>query len=176
MLTNRYSVRYEKAFAKERIGGYKMDEIFKSDLAGASVLVKMHMTSWKPSNALSELFLGKYLLSTAPMSDRIKYVHMPSRTKYGSVQVHHIRPFGKYKITALPVTQLVLHHYRECRTSYGFSEKMDKMNAQQQNILLRNNFTNDKCFGFKTYYQSDMELIIEKIRTSVLELQRKLLF
>lgn len=78
--------------------------------------------------------------------------------------------------TTLPVTQLVLHHYRECRTFYGFSKKMYKMNAQQQNILLRNNFTNDKCFGFKTYYQSDMELIIDKIETSVLELHRKLLF
>ncbi|CAC5371567.1 unnamed protein product [Mytilus coruscus] len=149
-----------------------LDKIFENDFAGVQPLVKMHMTSWKPSNESSDLFLGKYLLSTAPVNDRLKFIHMPSRTKYGSVEVHTIMPVGKYKSTIPPVTQLVLHHYRKCRKDYAFSKNI---NANERNILFKYNSTDDKCFGFKTYYQKDMELIIGKIRTRVLELQRKLL-
>ncbi|CAC5399551.1 unnamed protein product [Mytilus coruscus] len=148
------------------------DDIFRSDLAGVSSMVKMHMTSWKPYNQSSELFIGKYLLSTAPVHDRVKCVYMPSRTKLGSVDVHKMIPSGKYKRKVLPVTQLVLHHYRKCRKEYWFSKNM---NANRRNSLYYNNAIDDTCFGFRSFYQKDMELIMGKIKTSVLELQRKLL-
>ncbi|CAC5399596.1 unnamed protein product [Mytilus coruscus] len=123
-----------------------LNTFFRNDYAGISALVKMHMTSWKPSNESSDLIIGKYLLSTAAVYDNVKIV--------------------------LPDSQIVLHHYRKCRTDYWFN-RWD-MSAKQRKVVYDNQSSDDMCFGFRKYYQNDMEIIMERIRDNVLKIRRRL--
>ncbi|VDI59645.1 Hypothetical predicted protein [Mytilus galloprovincialis] len=145
---------------------------FGNDYAGISALVKMHMTSWKPSNESSDLIIGKYLLSTAPVYDNVKYIYMPSRTKIGSVSVHSMLPKRNYDSIVLPDSEIALHHYRKCRTDYWFDRW--SFSAKERKVVYDNKSSDDLCFGFRKYYQKDMAIIMERIRDNVLKIRTKL--
>ena len=73
--------------------------IATSNYAGATFLTSMHITSWKPTNQTSDLFIEEYLNSTHAFDDRKKYMFIPIRMKPGTCWTHSCdrwAPFEKY--------------------------------------------------------------------------------
>lgn len=57
----------------------------------------IHVTTWKPFNQSSSLFLRIYLNATNPVWDREKHALMPSRTHIGSPSLHDFEPNEGFK-------------------------------------------------------------------------------
>ncbi|CAG2202380.1 unnamed protein product [Mytilus edulis] len=76
------------------------------------------------------------------------------------------------KTIVLPDSEIVLHHYRKCRTDYWFNRW--SFSAKERKVVYDNTSKDDLCFGFRKYYQKDMEIIMERIRDNVLKIRTKL--
>jgi len=68
-----------------------------SGYAGTAFLTAIHMTTWKPTNETSDLFIEEYLNSTHAFNDRKKYMFIPKRMVQGTCWSHSCDPLKPYE-------------------------------------------------------------------------------
>lgn len=85
--------------------------------AGFRFLVQLHITSWGATDTRSQFTVGRYLNSTAAMSDRTKHVTRPDRLIPGGLSTHQFYPQWdkEYRRFSVKREEAVIHHYRDCR-------------------------------------------------------------
>jgi len=85
--------------------------LLTSNFAGIAFNSSIHLTSWKPTNEKSDLFIEEYLNSTIAFSDRRKYMFLPHRVILGRCHAHsleEIKPYERYVYLVPYVINIVL--------------------------------------------------------------------
>ena len=69
----------------------------KKNLAGITLDIKLHLTTWKPSVEKAKLDIERFVNSTHHIRDRVKHIHFPQRVIPGSVRTHDYNSFRGFK-------------------------------------------------------------------------------
>ncbi|XP_052062398.1 uncharacterized protein LOC127702299 [Mytilus californianus] len=152
-----------------------LDQIFDHSTAGVIMKPNMHVTTWKPFNQSSSLFITKYLKATNPVWDREKYAHMPNRTHIGSPSLHDFKPNKGFKWYTPSTSDITLHHYRSCQKIWWKLVKSDtNVVNDKYSIQNEDDLAVSTCQYFRQYQQKDIEIIGQHIEPRVLKLRHML--
>ncbi|CAC5419168.1 unnamed protein product [Mytilus coruscus] len=151
-----------------------LDKMFDNSTAGVMMKPSIHVTTWKPFNQSSSLFIRKYLNATNPVWDRVKYALMPNRTYIGSPSIHDFVPNKGFKWYTPSTSDITLHHYKSCRKNWWTNFKADTNVVNKNHIIQNEDHPASTCQYFRQYQQKDIEIIGQHIEPMVLKLRHML--
>ncbi|XP_071174082.1 uncharacterized protein [Mytilus edulis] len=135
-----------------------LDELIDSLTAGFLIKPNIHITTRKPYNESSSLFIRKYLNGTIPVYDRLKYVHVPSRTHIASPILHNFNPEDGFKRYEASPTDVTLHHYRSCQKYFGKLFKSDSTDVEERKLNIYD-IAVSTCQKNPQFKQKNIEII-----------------